>query len=109
MVFLTALIAVMGMYLVQGLFMTASYNSTVTFAITSRNSASISFTSTAATTTVVSRMGELLSSDIVKNAAAKRMGLTSFPAEVSIQSPNSTNILIMNVIIYPEKVLRKNI
>ena len=97
MVFLTALIAAMGLYLVQGLFMTASFNSTVTFAITSRNSASSSFSSTAATTTVASRMGELLSSDIVQNAAAKRMGLSSFPAQVSIQSPSNTNILIMDV------------
>lgn len=97
MVILAALLCVMSVLLVENLAATPTYTSSVTFAVTSRSTVGASLGSIAVTDTVAGKFGELLSSDIVRDAAAKRMGLDSFPAEVSVKVPENTNILIMSV------------
>ncbi|MBO2526703.1 MAG: hypothetical protein CW335_00770 [Clostridiales bacterium] len=96
MVILSALICVMGMYLVQRIALTPKYTSSVTFSVTSRSGSS-QIGSVAASSTVASQFGELLASDLVQQAAAERMNLPSFPASVTIKAPASTNILNMDV------------
>lgn len=98
MVILAMLIFVMAVYLIQSLFFTPTYSSSTTFSITTRRiSSSSSLNSIAVTDTVAKQFGELLESDIVQNAAAERMGLSEFPAQISITVPDSTNILQMTV------------
>ena len=97
MVVLSALIFIMAVYLAQNLAFRPTYTSSVTFAVTSRNVGSTAITNIAATDTVAGQFGGLLESDIVRNAAAEKMGLSSFPAEVSITVPQNTNILQMEI------------
>lgn len=98
MVILTMLIFVMGVYLAQSLFNTPTYSSSVTFSVTTkRANASASVNSVAVTDSVAKQFGELLKSDIVRNAAAERLGLNAFPAEISISVPSNTNIIRMTV------------
>lgn len=84
-------------YLIENLALTPSYTSTVTFSVTSRNTSIASTGTIAATGTVSAQFGELLSSDLVRNAAAKRMGLEEYPANIAVYVPEDTNILIMDV------------
>lgn len=97
MVLLAALIFLMLVYLLQNLAFTPTYTSSVTFAVTSRSTDGAAAGNIAVTSTVSSKFGELLSSDILRNAAAERLGLESFPAEVTVYAPENTNILSMNV------------
>lgn len=97
MVILSALIFTMGIYLYQNLAFSPAYTSSVTFAVTSRSTTSTAIVNIAATDTVAGQFGGLLESDLVRNAAAKSMGLSSFPATVSITVPENTNILIMEI------------
>ena len=97
MVILAALIAVMTVYLAQGLAMTPTYTSSVTFSLTARSSASATSATVAATDTVAEQFATLLSSDLVRQAAAERMSMSSFPATVTVSVPDNTNILIMDV------------
>ena len=97
MVIVGALTAVMAVYLVQGLAMTPTYTSSVTFSLTSRNSVNSTSVTVAATDTVAEQFATLISSDLVRQAAAERMGMSSFPATVSVSVPENTNILIMDL------------
>ena len=97
MVVLFALTCIMGVYLLQTVSDKPVYTSTVTFAVTSRSSASTAVVNIAATDTVAGQFGGLLESELVRNAAARNMGLSRFPASVSIQVPENTNILIMSI------------
>lgn len=97
MVIIFALTCVMGVYLMQTVSDKPIYTSTVTFAVTSRSSASTAVVNIAATDTVAGQFGGLLESELVRNAAARSMGLSRFPASVAIQVPENTNILIMSI------------
>lgn len=97
LVILTALTCFMSVYLVQRLAATPVYTSTVTFAVTARSTAGNATNTLAVTDTVAGKFGQLLSSDILQKASAKRMGLDHFPATVSVNVPEKTNILIMSV------------
>lgn len=97
MVVLSALIFIMVVYLAQNLAFKPTYTSSVTFAVTSRSSSSTPIVNIAATDTVAGQFGGLLESDIVRHAAAEKMGLSSFPADVKIHVPKSTNILQMEI------------
>ena len=97
MAVLAALICLMSVFLLQNLALTPTYASTVTFAVTSRSTVGASVGNVAVTDTIAAKFGELLSSDILRNAAAERMGLNTFPATVSVSVPEKTNILIMTV------------
>ena len=97
MVILSSLIVVMIVYLLQSLAFAPQYTSSVTFSVTSRNAASASVGNIAVTDTVAGQFGELLSSDIVRDSAAKQMGLDAFPAEIQISVPENTNIVKMSV------------
>lgn len=98
LVVLTALLCVMAVYLMQSLVMTPVYSSETTFAVTSRSTAGVSGGNIATTDTIAGQFGELLQSDVVQNAAAKRMGLDTFPATVSVSVPENTNIICMSVV-----------
>lgn len=74
-----------------------TYTSTVTFAVTARNTASTALGNVTLRNTVVARIGELLSSDVVRAAAAQELELDSFPATVDVSVPEDTNIVILNV------------
>ena len=97
MVVLFALTCIMGVYLLQSVSDKPIYTSTVTFAVTSRSSASTAVVNIAATDTVAGQFGGLLESEVVRNAAARSMGLSHFPASVSIHVPENTNILVMSI------------
>ncbi len=97
MVVVFALTCIMGVYLLQTVSDKPIYTSTVTFAVTSRSSASTAVVNIAATDTVAGQFGGLLESELVRNAAARSMGLSYFPASVSINVPENTNILIMSI------------
>ena len=96
-VIVASLIAVMVVYLAQGLAMTPTYTSSVTFSLTSRNSISATSVTVAATDTVAEQFATLISSDLVRQAAAERMSMSSFPATISVSVPDNTNILIMDI------------
>ena len=76
---------------------TPSYTSSVTFAITTKNASGTTIGNVSVTDTIVEQFGEVLSSDLVCDAAAKRMGLESFPSSITTEAPKNTNILVMNV------------
>ena len=97
LIILSALIFLMSIFLLQNLAFTPTYTSSVTFAVTSRSTDGAAAGNIAVTSTVSSKFGELLSSDILRNAAAERLGLESFPAEITVNAPENTNILTMNV------------
>lgn len=97
MVVIFALTCIMGVYLMQAVSDKPIYTSTVTFAVTSRSSASTAVVNIAATDTVAGQFGGLLESELVRNAAARSMGLSHFPATVAIDVPENTNILIMSI------------
>ena len=97
MVIISALISVMAMYLAFSIMVTPTYTSSVTFSISSRSAISASAGNVAVTNSVCEQFGEVLSSDMVRSVAAKRMGLDSFPAEISIYTKENTNILILNL------------
>lgn len=97
MVVLFALTCIMGVYLLQTVSDKPIYTSEVTFAVTSRSSASTAVVNIAATDTVAGQFGGLLESEVVRNAAAQSMGLDGFPATVAIQVPENTNILVMSI------------
>ena len=97
MVVLFALTCIMGVYSMQVVSNKPVYTSTVTFAVTSRSSASTAVVNIAATDTVAGQFGGLLESEVVRNAAARSMGLSHFPASVAIHVPENTNILVMSI------------
>ena len=97
MVVLSALIFVMSVFLVQKVAVKPTFTSSVTFTVTSRSTVGASAGNIAVTDTVAAKFGELLSSDILRAAAAESMGLDHFPASVSVNVPENTNVLIMDV------------
>lgn len=96
LILVAALIAVMSIFLVETFILTPQYTSTTTFSVTSRSSVGGAGT-VAATDTLAGQFGEVLQSNIVQQAAAKRMGLGSFPATISVTVPAGTNIIQMSV------------
>ena len=96
LIVVAALIAVMGAFLIETFVLTPQYTSTTTFSVTSRSSISGAGT-IAATDTLAGQFGEVLQSDIVRQAAAKRMGLDSFPAAIDVTVPTGTNIIQMSI------------
>lgn len=98
MVILAMLTSVMAVYLVQTLCFSLTYTSSVTFSVTVKRAVlSSSVNSVAVTDTVAEQFGELLQSDIMRNAAAEQMGRSDFPAQVAITVPEDTNIIRMSV------------
>lgn len=97
MVAFSALVCVMAVFLVQNIASTPTYTSSVTFAVTSRSTIGTTTNNIAVTGTVAGRFGQLLQSDIMKNAAAERLGMSSFPATISVDAPDNTNIVMMYV------------
>lgn len=97
MIILTALIFVMCAYLSLSLLITPEYSSKVVFAVTSRNTSTSAYGSTAATYTVSQQFGSLLQSDLLLAAAADLMELDSFPAEIEVEVPEDTNIIQLTV------------
>ena len=75
MTVLAGLICVMAVYLLQTLVSKPSYDSQVTFAVTSRSASATASGSIAVTDSVASQFGELLQSNPVRTAAAAEMGL----------------------------------
>ena len=96
LILVAALIAVMSIFLVETFILTPQYTSTTTFSVPSRSSVGGAGT-VAATDTLAVQFGEVLQSNIVQQAAAKRMGLGSFPATISVTVPTGTNIIQMSV------------
>ena len=70
MVVLSALIFVMSVFLVQKVAVKPTFTSSVTFTVTSRSTVGASAGNIAVTDTVAAKFGELLSSDILRAAAA---------------------------------------
>ena len=97
MTVLAGLICVMAVYLLQTLVSKPSYDSQVTFAVTSRSASATASGSIAVTDSVASQFGELLQSNPVRTAAAAEMGLNAFPGTCSVDVPENTNILILTV------------
>lgn len=97
MVVLSALICGMGVYLVQNFVSKPVYTSTVTFAVTARNATNSAIGNIAAADTVAEQFAGLLSSDLVRQAAAQRMEMPRFPAQVEISVPQYSNILVMKL------------
>ena len=97
MTVLAGLICVMAVYLLQTLVSKPSYDSQVTFAVTSRSASATASGSIAVTDSVASQFGELLQSNPVRTAAAAEMGLNAFPGMCSVDVPENTNILILTV------------
>lgn len=97
LVLMAALIAVMAAFLAETFVVTPQYTSTTTFSVTSRSSLGAGFGTVAATDTLADQFGEVLQSDIVQQAAARRMGLDAFPATISVSVPPSTNIIQMSI------------
>lgn len=97
MVILTALIFVMCAYLSLNLVLTPEYSSNVVFAVTSRNTSTAAYGSTAATYTVSQQFGGLLQSDLLLSAAAELMDLDTFPATIAVEVPEDTNIIQLTV------------
>ena len=97
MVVLAALTCVMGVYLLQNSISKPVYTSSVTFAVTSRNVANSAVVNIAVTDTVAEQFAGLLSSDLVRQAAAQQMGMEQLPAQVEISVPEYSNILVMKL------------
>ncbi len=87
----------MAVYLLQTLVSKPSYDSQVTFAVTSRSASATASGSIAVTDSVASQFGELLQSNPVRTAAAAEMGLNAFPGTCSVDVPENTNILILTI------------
>lgn len=96
LVLLAALIGAMLVSLLMRFGAKPTYSSSTTFAVTARSTVSTNVT-VAATQAVSEQLGELLQSDLIRSEAAKRLGLSSFPATVSVRVPEKTNIIIMTV------------
>ena len=77
MTVLAGLICVMAVYLLQTLVSKPSYDSQVTFAVTSRSASATASGSIAVTDSVASQFGELLQSNPVRTAAAAKSAGTA--------------------------------
>ncbi|MDR0889422.1 MAG: polysaccharide biosynthesis tyrosine autokinase [Oscillospiraceae bacterium] len=107
LVILLGIIFYMGTYLAQNLLVTPSYSSSMTISVTSRSAAASSVGSIAATDTVSVQFAEMLDSALIKSAAAEKMGMSYFPADISVRVPENTNILRVTLTAAtPEEVFR---